>query len=216
VADAGVVVQDVDAAAVIEDGPGKRLDLLGPAHVDRVIGCAATDLARYCGDRLGVDVGDMDLGALVGEQPRGRRADSRAGARDDRGLHHPVTQVTSAGGSGGSGSFPSFDDAARTGSVDLQVDGQTPHLGAILACNRGDTATDMSTITADSGTNEQVDDPSNSVVLKYDITRQRVGMIEINSPRAQSEYVFYATMAGDATMTANGDAPAESESRPGR
>jgi hypothetical protein len=79
-------VQDVDAAVVIEDGFGQRLDLLGPAHVDRVIGCAAPDLARYRGGRLGVDVGDMDLGAVPREQPRGRRANPGSGAGDDRGL----------------------------------------------------------------------------------------------------------------------------------
>ena len=72
VADAGVVVQDVDAAVIIEDRLGQRLDLFGPSHVNRVIDCAAADLAGHSGGSIGIDVCDVDLGAMPGEQPRGR------------------------------------------------------------------------------------------------------------------------------------------------
>ena len=84
--DAGIVVQDVDAPAVIEDRLGQRLDLFRPGHVDRVIDRAAADLAGHRGGCVTVDVCDMHLGAVPGKQPRGRCADPRSGTGHDRGL----------------------------------------------------------------------------------------------------------------------------------
>ena len=89
-ADASVVVQDVDAPAIIEDGLGQRLNLFRPTHVNHVIDCTATDFAGRGGSCGAVDICDVNFGAVPGEQPRGRTPYPRSGAGHDRGLSGQV------------------------------------------------------------------------------------------------------------------------------
>jgi hypothetical protein len=64
VADAGVIVQDVDAALGLEDGLGEGLKVFGSRDVECVRCCAAADLARHGGGRLGIEVGYLHLRAV--------------------------------------------------------------------------------------------------------------------------------------------------------
>jgi hypothetical protein len=93
VADAGVVVEDVDAAVGLEDRRGKRLDRIRVGDVERVGDGAAPgglDLPRDRRRSLRVDVGDVQLRAVAGKRQRGRAADPGAAAGDDGDLSGEV------------------------------------------------------------------------------------------------------------------------------
>ncbi len=89
VADARVVVQDVDATRLAEHLLGERLDCIGVRHVELVGGGPpARGLDQPCNllRALEVQVGDVQARAVPPEEDGRGAADSRACAGDDGGL----------------------------------------------------------------------------------------------------------------------------------
>ena len=95
-ADARVVVEDVDVVVDGEDRLRELLDRVRVGYVERVRlrGAAAVlDLARHVPRAPLVDVRHVDLRAVARERQRGRTPDPRARARDDR---DPAVQIDDA------------------------------------------------------------------------------------------------------------------------
>jgi hypothetical protein len=90
VADTGVIVQDVEAAVSSEHHLGELLEIVGPRDVDSVNGCAAADLGRDGGGRIGVDISDVHLFTVSCQQPCRGPPDAGPGAGDHRDLARQI------------------------------------------------------------------------------------------------------------------------------
>src|SRR6185312_9096537 len=85
--DAGVGEGDVEAAEALGRDAHRRGDLLGVGHVGHDIGgVLGADLVGHEGEALLVDVGQDDLGPLLGEEPRGGGPDAPSAPGDQRDL----------------------------------------------------------------------------------------------------------------------------------
>ena len=105
---ADVVHEHVDASVVLgEHRLGERGDLVVLADVDdvraRSVAAGRFDLGLLGGGAVGVDLGDLDHGAVLGEQPGDGAADAVATAGDDGDL--ALEQALVVGDRGDVGGF---------------------------------------------------------------------------------------------------------------
>ena len=87
--DAGVVVEDVDAAEALDGGCDQPIEVGQVRDVGldgQRTAAGRLDLAGGLLGQLGAQVGDDDAGALLREAQRNRAPDAPGGARDDRDL----------------------------------------------------------------------------------------------------------------------------------
>ena len=75
-------MEDVDPAVGGEDALGQRLQCIRVGGVD-LMGRALRDRGGHRQRTLAVEVGDVDAGAVTGQQAGGGGADARGGAGDD-------------------------------------------------------------------------------------------------------------------------------------